>query len=59
MQFTKNSRTSKSIIGLILKIGLFSIIILFIVFFLNQIDFPSPKKNIEKIVPNENFKVVK
>jgi len=59
MQFTRNSRTSKSFIGLIVKIGLLSIVILFIVFFLNQIHFPSPKKNIEKIIPNENFKVVK
>ena len=30
-----------------------------IIFFLNKIDFPAPKKNIEKIIPNENFKIVK
>ena len=25
----------------------------------NKIDFPAPKKEIEKIIPNENFKIVK
>ncbi len=59
MQFTKNSRTSKSFLGLILKISLLLLGILLIIFFLNKLDFPSPKKNIEKIIPNENFKVVK
>ena len=33
--------------------------VLGIVFFLNKIDFPAPKKDIEKIIPNENFKIVK
>ena len=26
---------------------------------LNKIDFPAPKKEIEKVIPNENFKIVK
>ena len=26
---------------------------------LNKIDFPAPKKEIEKIITNENFKIVK
>jgi len=26
---------------------------------LNKIDFPAPKKEIEKIISNENFKIVK
>ena len=30
-----------------------------VVFLLNKIDFPAPKKEIEKIVPNENFKIIK
>ena len=37
-------------------------IILFLpelVFLINKIDFPAPKKEIEKIIPNENFKIVK
>mgnify|MGYP003327357387 CR=1 FL=1 len=30
-----------------------------VVFLLNKIDFPAPKKEIEKVIPNENFKVIK
>ena len=30
-----------------------------IVFLLNKINFPTPNKVIEKIIPNENFKIVK
>ena len=30
-----------------------------IIFLLNKIDFPAPKKDIEKNIPNENFKIVK
>ena len=60
MQFTKNTSSGKaSIIGLIIKSTLGLIIILGIVFFINTIDFPTPKKEIEKIIPNENFKIVK
>ena len=36
-----------------------AVIIFGIVFSLNKIDFPAPKKEIEKIIPNENFKIVK
>ena len=60
MQFTKNTSSGKaSIIGVIIKSTLGLIIILGIVFFINTIDFPTPKKEIEKIIPNENFKIVK
>ncbi|MDC0078890.1 hypothetical protein OAJ46_01925 [Candidatus Pelagibacter sp.] len=41
----------KSILGLVVILGL--------IFFINKIDFPAPKKEIEKIIPNENFKIVK
>ena len=60
MQFTKNTSSGKaSIIGMIIKSTLGLIIILGILFFINTIDFPAPKKEIEKIIPNENFKIVK
>ena len=60
MQFTKNTSSGKaSIIGMIIKSTLGLIAILGIVFFINTIDFPAPKKEIEKIIPNENFKIVK
>ncbi len=60
MQFTKNTSSGKaSIIGMIIKSTLGLIIILGILFFINTIDLPAPKKEIEKIIPNENFKIVK
>jgi hypothetical protein len=59
MQFTKKTSLRSSILGLIIKITLVFIVILGVVFFLNKIEFPAPKKAIEKIIPNENFKIVK
>ena len=59
MQFIKKTSSSKSIIGIIAKIALVSITILVVIFLLNKIDFPAPKKEIEKIITNENFKIVK
>jgi|TARA_Y100000389_G_C17135397_1_gene352276 hypothetical protein len=59
MQFVKKTRSGVSILGLTLKLTLALILFLAIVFLLNKIDFPSPLKEIEKIISNENFKVVK
>ena len=60
MQFSKNTSLGKTnIIGLVIKSISSLVVILGLVFFLNTIDFPSPKKEIEKIIPNENFKIVK
>ena len=44
---------------LIIKLIIFVFIILGFVFLLNKIDFPAPNKEIEKVIPNENFKIVK
>ena len=59
MQFIKKTSSRRSILGLIIKLALILVIILGIVFLLNKIDFPAPIKEIEKIIPNENFKIVK
>ncbi len=59
MQFTRNTRSSKSAVGLIIKLGLVAVIFFVAIFLLSKIDFPAPKKEIEKIIPNENFKIVK
>ena len=60
MQFTKNTSSDKSnLVSLIVKIGLILAVLVTIVFFINKIDFPAPKKKIDKIIPNENFKIVK
>ena len=60
MQFNKNTSSGKTnIIGLIIKFIIGLVVILGVVFLINRIDFPTPKKEIEKIIPNENFKIVK
>ena len=60
MQFNKNTSSGKiNITSLIIKSIIGLAIILGLVFFINKIDFPAPKKEIEKIIPNENFKIVK
>ena len=59
MQFVKKTSSTKNILGLMIKLFLALLIILGITFLLNKIDFPAPIQEIEKIVPNENFKVVK
>ena len=59
MQFIKKTSSRTNIFSLIIKLIVALLIILGIVFLLNKIDFPAPKKEIEKIIPNENFKIVK
>ena len=60
MQFNKNTSSGKTnIIGLINKSIIGLVFILGLVFLINKIDFPAPKKEIEKIISNENFKIVK
>ena len=59
MQFIKKTSSRTNIISLFLKLFLALIVILGVIFLLNKIDFPAPKKEIEKIIPNENFKNVK
>ena len=60
MEFNKNTSSGKiNVIGLIIKSVLGLLVILSLVFFINKIDFPAPNKSIEKIISNENFKIVK
>ena len=60
MQFSKNTSSVKTnVISLVIKFTIGLVAILILAFFLNTIDFPAPKKEIEKIIPNENFKIVK
>tara|TARA_B100001093_G_C26316917_1_gene796001 strand:- start:406 stop:588 length:183 start_codon:yes stop_codon:yes gene_type:complete len=60
MEFVKNTRSGKiNIIVLLFKFILGLVVVLGIIFFLNKIDFPAPKKNIEEVISNENFKIVK
>ena len=60
MQFNKNTSSGKTnIMSLVIKSILGLVVILGLIFFINKIDFPVPKKEIEKIISNENFKIVK
>ena len=59
MQFIKKTSSRSNLIGLVVKITLVIIVLLITVFLLSKIDFPAPKKEIEKVIPNENFKIVK
>ena len=59
MQFTKNTSSSKNTIRFIIKISLVAVLFFGAIFFISKIDFPTTKKELEKIIPNENFKIVK
>tara|TARA_B100001250_G_scaffold406542_1_gene425765 strand:- start:1231 stop:1413 length:183 start_codon:yes stop_codon:yes gene_type:complete len=60
MQFNKNTSLGKTNIASIVVKSIFGlVVILGLIFFINKIDFPAPKKEIEKIIPNENFKIIK
>jgi hypothetical protein len=61
MQFSKNTSTRRStnIVTIIIKVTLVFLLFFVAVILLNKIDFPSPDKEIEKIIPNEKIKIVK
>ena len=61
MQFEKKTRvgSTRTIIKLLIKIILICLVLLIVVILIDRIDFPSPTKKIEKVIPNENFKIVK
>jgi|TARA_B110000003_G_scaffold190950_1_gene189727 hypothetical protein len=58
MQFSKNTSTGTTK-GFLIKVILVLSIIIVAVVLLGKIDFPSPNKKIEKIIPNEKLKIVK
>jgi len=61
MQFEKKTRIGnpKGIFGILVKIILILIVLFVAIILIDRIDFPSPIKKIEKIITNENFKIVK
>ena len=61
MQFEKKTRAGSisGIAKLLIKIVLFFLALLIVVVLIDRIDFPSPIKKIEKVISNENFKIVK
>ena len=61
MQFQKNTSISKSnaLIRITIKVVLVFLLFFIAIVLFDKIDFPSPNKAIEKIIPNENLKIVK
>ena len=60
MQFRKNTSRDKIFsLWTISKIIIAIFIIVFGFMLINQINLPAPTKQIEKILPNENFKKIK
>ena len=61
MQFQKKTSIGLygSLIKKIIKIAFFFIIISLLVVLIDRINFSKPNKKIEKVIPNENFKIVK
>jgi len=61
MQFSKitSDRGNRGLLSFFIKAILILIIIIGSIVMLGKIDFPSPNKEIEKIIPNEKLKIVK
>ena len=61
MQFQKKTSISKTnvLIKIIIKVFLVFLLFFIVIVLFDKIDFPSPNKAIEKIIPNENLKIVK
>ena len=58
MQFSKNTSSGSSK-NLLIKIALVLIIFIGAIVLLDKIEFPSPNKDIESVIPNEKLKIVK
>ena len=61
MHFYKKTSIGKSnnYIKILIKLILVFLLFIAVLFMLDQINFPAPNKKIEKLIPNENFKVIK
>ena len=61
MQFEKKTRigSPKGIFGILFKIILLALVLAVLIILVDRINFPSPVKQIEKVIPNENYKIIK
>jgi len=61
MQFKKKTRigSTKGILGILIKVIFVLLMLTIAIILIDRINFPTPIKKIEKIIPNENFKIVK
>jgi len=61
MQLQRKTSIGKlnGVIKILIKVCLVLLLVFISVILVNKIDFPSPNKKIEKIIPNEDLKIVK
>ena len=61
MQFEKKTRigSTKGLFGILIKVIIVLLILSIAIILVDRINFPTPIKKIEKIISNENFKIVK
>ncbi len=61
MQLERKTSIGKlnGVIKILIKVCLVLLLVFISITLVDKIDFPSPNKKIEKIIPNENLKIVK
>ena len=61
MQLYKKTSIGKYdvLIKILIKAISVFLLLFFVIVLIDKIDFPSPNKKIEKIIPNDNLKIVK
>ena len=61
MQFYRKTRRGFNgiLIKPLIKIFIFIIVLMIIIFLIGKIDLPRPNKVIKQKIPNENFKIIK
>ena len=59
MQFIKKTSSRERFFKFAIKVTFVLVLAILAIYLLNKRDFPTPKKDIEKIISNENFKIVK
>ena len=61
MQLQRKTSIGKlnGVFKILIKVCLVLLLVFILVILVDKIDFPSPNKKIEKIIPNEDLKIVK
>jgi|TARA_B100001245_G_C22739655_1_gene358680 hypothetical protein len=61
MQFEKKTRigSTRGLLGILIKVIIVLLILSIAIILVDRINFPTPIKKIEKVISNENFKIVK
>ena len=61
MQFEKKTRigSTRGLLGILMKVIIVLLILSITIILVDRINFPTPIKKIEKVISNENFKIVK